>query len=50
MYLLERTDDNTVLHVKKDLIYVGAIRNENEEIKLFDKNCIVMDSVVSGSK
>ncbi|MFA5230352.1 MAG: hypothetical protein WC422_02945 [Candidatus Paceibacterota bacterium] len=47
---MERTDDNTVLHVKKDLIYVGAIRNENEEIKLFDKNCMVMDSVVSGSK
>jgi len=50
MYLLERTDDNTVLHVKKDLIYVGAIRNENEEIKLFDNNCGLVDLVSSGSK
>ena len=50
MFLLERTDDNTVLHVKKDLIFVGAIRNDNEELRLFDKNCNVLDNVIAVKK
>ncbi len=45
MYLLERTNDDNVLHVRADLIYVGAIKNSNEELRLLDSSCFVMDSV-----
>jgi len=40
---LERTDDDTVLHVRADLIYVGAIKNDNEELRILDANCLLVD-------
>ncbi|MCD6412263.1 lamin tail domain-containing protein, partial [bacterium] len=43
--LLERTDDNSVPNIKGDLIYKGAIKNSNETLFLFDKNCNLKDKV-----
>jgi len=43
--LLERTDDDSVPDIKADLIYKGAIRNSNEALFLFDKNCKLKDKV-----
>ncbi len=44
-YLLERSDDNSVLNVKADKIYTGALTNENENLYLFDENCQLQDEV-----
>ena len=35
-YLMERTDDNSVLNVKADLIYSGSLPNNGTDLKLFD--------------
>jgi len=47
--LLERTDDDSVPDIKADLIYKGAIRNSNEALFLFDKNCKLKDRVEADS-
>ena len=44
-FLLERTDDDSVPNIKADLIYKGAIRNSNEALFLFDRNCKLKDKV-----
>ncbi len=44
-YLLERTDDNTVLGITADKIYTGALSNAGEGLRLFDKNCGLIDEV-----
>lgn len=43
--LLERTDDNTVANITADLIYVGGLSNTDENLRLFDGNCVLMDEV-----
>lgn len=43
--LLERTDDDSVLGVAADKIYVGAMSNESEWLKLFDRECNLVDEV-----
>lgn len=35
-YLLERSDDNTVPHIPADQIYKGALKNNGENLKLYD--------------
>jgi hypothetical protein len=45
LFLLERTDDYSVLQKTADFIYTGAISNNNEEIYLFDANCQLQDEV-----
>ena len=45
LFLLERTSDDTVLNVPADLIYTGSVANQNEGLKLFDKNCQLQDEV-----
>ena len=45
LLLLERTDDNSVPNIKSDLIYKGVIKNSNETLFLFDKNCNLKDKV-----
>ncbi|MEK7566387.1 MAG: lamin tail domain-containing protein, partial [Patescibacteria group bacterium] len=47
--LLERTDDNSTLNVKADLIYTGALSNSDEGLRLFDGQCNLMDEVLAGS-
>lgn len=45
--LLERTDDSTVPDVRADIIYIGALGNSNEGLRLFDRNCVLIDEVVA---
>lgn len=48
-WLLERTADESVPGIKADLIYTGALRNENEALYLFDENCQLQDEVIANS-
>ncbi|MCR4261067.1 MAG: lamin tail domain-containing protein [Candidatus Colwellbacteria bacterium] len=43
--LLERSDDNSVPGIIADLIYAGALANENETLGLFDADCNLVDRV-----
>ncbi len=45
--LLERTDDESVPFVKADLVYTGGLNNSNEELYLFNNDCILEDKVVA---
>lgn len=45
LFLLERTDDNSVLNVAADKVYVGAISNAGEWLKIFDDNCSLVDEI-----
>lgn len=45
--LLERTDDNSIPGLKADLIYVGALSNSDEGLRLFDNNCDLADEVLA---
>lgn len=45
--ILERTSDNTLPNLKADLIYVGALSNSEEGLRLFDKNCNLIDEVLA---
>lgn len=43
VFLMERTDDNSVQGRRADYIYAGALNNENEILYLFDGNCGLQD-------
>ena len=45
IYLLERTDDNSLPNVPADRIYAGALNDTDEALYLFDSNCILQDFV-----
>lgn len=45
--ILERTDDSTLPNIPADLIYVGALANTNEGLRLFDANCNLIDEVLA---
>ncbi|MDP2910251.1 MAG: lamin tail domain-containing protein [bacterium] len=45
-FLLERTDDNTVLNIPADLIYKGALGNDGENLKLFDNSNNIVDQII----
>ena len=38
-FLLERTDDATVPTVPADVLYTGALKNNDESLRLFDERC-----------
>jgi len=44
-YLLERTDDNSVLNITADQIYAGALSNKGEHLKLFDNQNNLIDQI-----
>lgn len=44
-YLLERTDDNTVPTTTADLIYKGALKNEGEDLRLYDNSGYLIDEI-----
>jgi hypothetical protein len=46
---MERTDDNSVPNTKADIIYVGALSNSNEGLRLFDNQCNLIDEVFADS-
>jgi len=50
LYLLERTDDETVPEIIADKIYKGNLGNSNEALYLFDANCRLRDSVIVAAK
>ena len=45
--LLERTDDSSVPSVAADLIYSGSLANSDEGLRLFDKDCHLVDEVLA---
>ena len=44
-FLLERTDDTTILDLEADLIYNGGLRNDGEQLLLVDPSGNVIDQV-----
>ena len=48
-FLLERTDEDSALGVVADLIYSGALSNSDEGLRLFDKDCRLIDEVMADS-
>ncbi|MDP3901508.1 MAG: lamin tail domain-containing protein, partial [bacterium] len=46
-YMLERTDDDTLPNIVADQIYVGALSNGSEGLRLFDNNCNLIDEVMA---
>jgi len=45
LVLLERTDDETIPNIDADAIYVGALKNSDESLHLFDDLCNLSDEV-----
>ncbi|MDD3919124.1 MAG: lamin tail domain-containing protein, partial [Candidatus Pacebacteria bacterium] len=48
-YLLERTDDTTISSILADKIYVGALNNTDESLRLFNNTCQLIDEVKADS-
>lgn len=46
-FLLERTNDNSVPSTAADLVYAGALSNTDEGLRLYDKNCVLVDEVIA---
>lgn len=46
-YLLERTNDASVPDMKADQIYIGSLGNTNDELKLYDAECMLVDSAIA---
>lgn len=49
-YLLERTDDNTILNIAADKIYTGALGNTGENLLLTDNMSNTIDQVNCSAK
>ncbi|MEX2054532.1 MAG: lamin tail domain-containing protein [Candidatus Colwellbacteria bacterium] len=45
--LLERSNDDSVPGVTADLIYVGALSNQDEGLRLFDDGCALIDEALA---
>lgn len=48
-YLLERSDDDSILEVAMDEKYTGALNDSNFVLRLFDQNCQLLDEVLVSS-
>ena len=46
-YLLERSSDNSSPNMPADQIYAGSLGNSDEGLRLFNKNCDVIDQVIA---
>lgn len=44
-FLLERTDETTLINVKSDLIYKGNLNNKGEHLRLFDSEGKIIDEI-----
>ncbi len=49
-YLLERTDDNSVVGIQADVNFKGAINDANETLQLFDSNCALQDEAKTNNE
>jgi PKD repeat protein len=47
IYLLERSDDNSVPGLLADIIYSGMLNDDNEELYLFNENCSLEDEIIA---
>jgi len=47
LFLLERTDDNSVPGVAADFIYSGTLNNSDEALYLFDENCQLQEEMIA---
>lgn len=47
LFLLERTNDDTVPETPADFVYSGSLGNQKETLYLFDRNCQLQDSTVA---
>jgi len=47
LFLLERTNDDSVSNVLADKIYSGNLNDDNEILYLFDENCQLQDEVLA---
>lgn len=47
LFLLERTNDDSVPQVMADLIYTGGLNNSNEALYLFGETCQLQDEVIA---
>ena len=47
LYLLERTDDNSLPLAVADKIYTGALGNVGEGLRLFAPQCVLVDGVMA---
>jgi len=45
LYLLERTDDDSVPGIAADKIYTGALPNSGEWLRVFDDGCTLVDEI-----
>ncbi|MDO8664249.1 MAG: lamin tail domain-containing protein [Candidatus Liptonbacteria bacterium] len=50
LYLLERTDDNSVPNIAADAIYAGALSNNGAYLKIFDADCNLSDEIDASKK
>ncbi|MDI6821012.1 MAG: lamin tail domain-containing protein [Patescibacteria group bacterium] len=46
-YILERTDDETLPNVEANKIFVGAIKNSDETLRLFNAQCELVDEILA---
>lgn len=44
-FLLERTDETTLIDIKSDLIYKGSLNNNGEHLRLFDFEGKIIDEI-----
>ena len=44
-FLLERADDDSVIGIKADKIYSGALSNSGEWLRLFNRQCELIDEI-----
>ncbi len=44
-FLLERTDETTLIDIKSDLIYKGSLNNNGERLRLFDSEGKIIDEI-----
>ena len=49
-YLLERTDENSVMNIKADIIYTGALSNSGQSLELYQNSSILIDHLGFSSK
>jgi len=48
-YLLERGSSDFLTDIKADTFFTGSLKNGGDSFRLFDKNCGLIDEIISGS-
>ena len=48
-HILERTDDNVLPDIAADKIFTGNLNDNDETLRLFDKDCNLIDEIIANS-